>query len=324
MASTSGYNKQQFSKQQSGNLAACVQLPELELPAPLEEDLPWSPGKFGILAGDIYRMSVYPSISLSVISSIGLVAGIIGRKFNVEGLGLNFYATLLMDSGFGKKQITDAINAALLDEDEHSNGNLYKGKGRFTGPKSIFKMLTKGMSRICVMTEAGLVMASSSGDQKGTLRAMLDLYGQSGPNDWTNGEGYSDDDESIPVLKSPALSVISESTPHLFLREMAKRDAKLSGELARPLTWRIAGDRQYKNRNRQADYSPSTRQAINELLTLCMDRQTAMGIGQTIGLAPPERSNDDSDKYNDIYNAERKAGRTLEAALALLTSLDVL
>lgn len=214
------------------------------------------PGLMGQLCQEIYEMAPYPNKEIAIAAAFGLVAGIVGRGFNVLGMGLNIYVAILADSGVGKAVLKDSINLALRGAGGPFNiGASFVGRSRFTGPKAVFDMLSKGLSRICVIEEAGLMSESKAGDQSGLTRVFLDLFTSSGVGKWAGDEGYSGTDNSIPALHSPAMSIVSVSTPRSFLTALKTKSADVSGEVARLWMMRTIGEKPYFNQQRRVDFS---------------------------------------------------------------------
>lgn len=214
------------------------------------------PGNIGELCKEIFQMAPYPNKHIALAGGMSLVAGIIGRTYNVLGMGLNIYIAILADSGIGKANLKDSINLALRAGGGKFNvGESFAGRSRFTGPKAIFDMLNSGMSRVCVIEEAGLA-GDLAGDQAGTTRALLDLYTSSGYGKWAGDEGYSSSKDNIPSLHSPALTIVNVSTPKSFLRALKNKSAEVSGEVARLWMMRSLEEKPYLNEERRLDYSP--------------------------------------------------------------------
>lgn len=229
------------------------------------QEIPWPPGMLGELSQSAYDMQLYQYKEVAVVSAIGLIAGIAGRKFNISGTGLNVYLTLIMDTGMGKDSIVKFISKALfdiVDEGDNIISSSFLGKSKFTGSKAIVNRMKNALSQISVFTEAGLLMQTKSGDQSGLLRALLDLYTKSGAHDVFIGAEYSDEDKSIPNLRAPALSIINESTADSLQQAFRDNNSIDSGHLPRQSIYRIVGKKPYRNWESQ-------KSSINDK---CMDK----------------------------------------------------
>ena len=249
------------------NYTPQASMDELDLPEAQVYDTdigeaPWPPGLFGKLATDAYNMARYQYAEVAIVSALGLVAGICGRKFNVDNTGLNVYMTLIMDTGMGKDSISGFIDKALAEANDIGTGMLFRGPVRFTGPRAVFKSLEKKRSQVCVFTEAGLLLNSKAGDRDGLKRMLLGIFNKSGRYSFSGQEQYSSDDDDIKPLRAPALTIINESTPSMLLEVFQKSNSIDSGEVPRQLIFRIIGDKPI----------PNTYHYKNSLSSECLDK----------------------------------------------------
>lgn len=281
------------------------------------EKIPWPPGLLGKLSDDAYNMQVYQYREVAVVSAIGLIAGIVGRKFNVSNTGLNVYLTLIMDTGMGKDSIVKFISKALFDVVDEGDGlttSSFLGKSKFTGAKAIVNRMKNALSQISVFTEAGLLMQTKSGDQSGLLRTLLDIYTKSGCNDIFIGAEYSDEDKSVPNLRAPALSIINESTADSLQQAFKDNNSIDSGHLPRQSIYRVVGDKPYRN------WAAGT----CKISDICMDKlkELAVKCAKIQAISDPkswhfffddgigEKANALEKYYTDEYNEHRGSNNT--------------
>lgn len=280
------------------------------------DNFDFPPGNLGRLCQEIYEMAPYQNKAIALSGGLGLVAGIVGRKYNIMGMGLNLYIAILADSGIGKANLKDSINIALRSSGgNYNSGATFVGRSRFTGPKAIFDMLTTGMSRICVMEEAGLINESTAGDQAGISRATLDLFTSSGFGKFAGDEGYSNKDNSIPAIHSPALSIISVSTPKSFLRALKNKQAEVSGEVARLWMLRSNGDKPFMNRKRRHEYSRETIKILGDLIKICSQVQLPENEFKVTNVKFDENYFNDADDWVRKENKYKKSGDNLRRTL---------
>ncbi len=253
-----------------------VVVPEVPQDDIIKGEMPWPPGLFGDLAQSAFSMARFQYKEVAIISAVGLVAGICGRKFNAEGAGLNVYATLIMDTGMGKDSINRFITTALMTANDVGTGSSFIGPVRFTGPRAVYNSLESARSQVCVFTEAGLLLNSKSGDGDGLKRVLLGLYTKSGKNDFSGTEMYSDTEKGVKSMRAPALSIINESTPEMLLSVFKKGDGLRSGDIPRQLIYRIIGEKPKANRKAHT-YSVSTEclDKIKHLISKCSGVQAA-------------------------------------------------
>jgi hypothetical protein len=196
-----------------------------DLPPLSEEsiDYPLPPGKLGELALSFLNVSLKPVKEISIAASLTYVAGLIGRRFRTNHLGLNLYLMVLANTGVGKEDGPTAVN-------EFSNAvalrNLAAGTqlitGNFRSAQGLIKALSD-MTDPCgymFIDEAGLKVkkwatAKNSNDQDiGTI--LLELFTKSGRGQILSGAAYSDIAKNTQTLVSPAVTICGFTTPDPF------------------------------------------------------------------------------------------------------------
>src|SRR5210317_2092919 len=291
-------------------------LPDL-LQASEEEyhnEIPWPPGLFGELATDAYQMARYQYKEVAIVSALGLVAGVCGRKFNFEDAGLNIYCTLIMSTGQGKDSIGRFINKALLQANDVGTGMQFIGPVRFTGPRAVYKTLQEKRTMVCVFTEAGLLLNSKAGDRDGLKRTILGLYNKGGQDSWSGSEQYSDEDKGIKALRAPALTIISESTPATLLEVFARSKSLDSGEVPRQFVLRVVGDKPAANRLCNThEFTPKCMTKLKHLIGKCTQSLTKENPDAWI-LQADDDVMDDIIRFENYYvqieNTERNTNQT--------------
>ena len=257
--------------------ASAVELPEDNSEEFIKDaKIPLPPGLMGQLVHSAYQMQRFQYEEVALVSALGLVSGICGRKFNISDTGLNIYLTLIMGTGMGKDAISEFIEYALTNLSFDSVGQTplsFLGAGRFTGPKAVIKSLKNARSQVCVFTEAGLLLGSKAGDQTGLTRALLSLYSCSGAGRITKREVFSNDDDSVEQISSPALSIVNEATPETLLQAFKKGNSIEVGDLPRQSIFRIHRNKPYPNKHARKHISEECEERLKQLITLCSDIQ---------------------------------------------------
>lgn len=288
-------------------------------------DVGYPPGMMGDLCKEIFEMAPHPNQEIALMAGFSLIAGITGRSFNVLGAGLNIYVALLADSGVGKANLKDSINKILFRHCILEGGPRFKGAMRFTGPKPLFEMLSKGLSRVCILEESGLMSESTAGDQKGLTRVMLDIFSSSGKGQYAGGESYSKEENSVPVIHSPALTIAHVSTPLSYLRALKAKDATVSGDIARVWMMRTLRPKQYLEINRRDKLSDPLLERIKELCRICSPQQEMENSNQIIDI---DVSNIDiqteSNWWTDQENEHRKNDDQLRRSLCSRSFMKIL
>lgn len=181
------------------------------------------PGLVGEVARYIYAQAPRPVPEIALAGALGLVAGIVGRAYNVSGTGLNQYVLLLAPTGTGKEAIAggiDKLMAAVLRTVPASAD--FVGPSKISSEQALIKHLSKvATSFVSVVGEFGIqlkLMASpyAAPHMQGLLSCLLDLFNKSGEGKVLRPSIYSDREKNTTSVTAPAVSLIGESTPEKF------------------------------------------------------------------------------------------------------------
>lgn len=238
-------------------------------------EVPTAPGLLGDLIQDAYDMAYYQYKEVATVSALGCLCGIVGRKFNIAGTGLNMYMTLIMGTGMGKDSIHNFVHHTmnqLIDTD--SIVSSFIGPSRFTGPAGVIKSLENARSQVCILTEAGLLLQSEAGDKAGLKRVLLSLFSKSGYGCYSGAEHYSKNENHLKSLHSPALSIVNEATPETLLKAFGADNSLETGELPRQLILRVGGNKPYMNRRRIGAVRGSVLEKLRHLHRKCAEIQS--------------------------------------------------
>lgn len=185
------------------------------------------PGVVGLLTQFIYESATRPVFEIALAGAIGLMSGIAGRAYNVSGTGLNQYTMLIAPTGTGKEALrggTDKIMAAVAAL--VPNSHLFIGPGEISSPQALSKHFHRhSKSFVAMPGEIGLWLqeiCSPNADpaKRGIMRLLLQLYNISGKGDVFKATINSQKDDSTEATKSPAFSVLGESTPEQFYKAL--------------------------------------------------------------------------------------------------------
>jgi len=254
-------------------------MPEFEMESISHDDsedteMPLPPG----LLRDLYRCCydglLYQYQEVALVSALGLVAGIAGRRFNVmtpKRTGLNLYLTIVAGTGFGKDGIGQFISRCIRDSGNGMKDSFdsFIGPSSFTGGKAITNAFENARSRVCVMSEAGLLMKVKHGDVEGKSAALLDAFNVSDSNSYTKYHTYADNDKSIPSLRAMAITIISESTPDQLMSAYSQMGALTNGYLPRQIIFKIEKRQTKINRNVKNTFDDKLAARLLELLETC-------------------------------------------------------
>lgn len=180
------------------------------------------PGLVGEIADFIFAAAPRPVYEIALAGALGLVAGVSARAFNVSGTGLNQYIMLLAPTGTGKEAINRGISKliqAITPSTPHAPK--FIGPGEIRSDAALIKTLAREPCFLSIAGEFGLRLKQMSAPNAnsheiGLRKVMLDLYSKSGFGEQLNPMVYSDRDKNTEVIRSPAFTMIGESTPERF------------------------------------------------------------------------------------------------------------
>lgn len=180
-------------------------------------------GLVGELAKFIYSAAPRPVVEIALAGSIGLMAGVCGRAYNISGMGLNQYVMLLANTGSGKEAISSGIDKLMHEVVKTVPAAMeFIGPSEIASPQALIKYMSKTAACFTSLVgEFGLTLKQISSpkanpNQIGLRRAMLELYGKSGAGKIYKPMIYSDKEKNTSVINGPAFSIIGESTPERF------------------------------------------------------------------------------------------------------------
>lgn len=234
-------------------------------------EIPWPPGRMGELAQAAYNFQRYQYREMAVVSAIGLIAGVCGRKFNVShpSTGLNVYMTVLGPTGIGKGSIEKFINQVLLNQSGIGKDISFIGNNDFTSGTVLIKSLQNARCQISITDEAGQSLSSKSGDPQKKILTLLDLYSKSGHDDWAMNQGQREQEHSTSKLKGAAFSWINISTPEVFKREFYQQGSVSNGLAPRMSIYSIDDITLTKNRHPELIISQDIIDRLDYLIKEC-------------------------------------------------------
>ncbi len=183
------------------------------------------PGLVGDIARFIYDQAPRPVPEIALVGAIGLISGIVGRAYNIAGLGLNQYILLLGNTGVGKEAIASGVSKLM-----QSVIKTVPAAGDFIGPGEIASsgalikyMANTAKSFVSIFGEVGLFIQELSSNNNnpvkvGLKKLILDLYNKSGEGQVLRPSIYSDREKNTLAVQSPAFTICGESTPEEFYK----------------------------------------------------------------------------------------------------------
>jgi hypothetical protein len=191
------------------------------------------PGLIGLAAEFFYHSAPRPVKEMALAAAIALVAGVAGRAYNISNTGLNYYILAIAQTGCGKEAMKGGISRLIRAVTEDKIKPVPVAR-EFIGPADIasgpalIKYLATNKSFVSIVGEFGIALQQmcqpNAPSSQVTLRkVILDLYNKSGINDDLGQTVYSDKDKNTSVIKSPAFSILGESSPDLYYPNLDER-----------------------------------------------------------------------------------------------------
>lgn len=244
-----------------------------ELPQPSNDVYSVPPGLVGKLAQFIYAQAPRPVPEIALAGALGLVAGIVGRSYNISGTGLNQYVLLLAPTGTGKEAIASGIDKLMAAVIKTVPASVdFIGPGEIASSQALIKYMSKqAVSFVSLVGEFGLQLqqmgaVNAPSHLLGLRRMLLDLYNKSGEGKVLRPSIYSDREKNTAAVTAPAFTLLGESTPEKFY-EALHEGMIYEGLLPRFTTIEYHGERPPLNVN-HIHAQPSF-DVIEMLATLC-------------------------------------------------------
>jgi len=286
------------------NLRSMPSPPVQTAPPPEEEQpqLTFPPGLMGEIAQYIYSSAIRPVPEVALAAAISLVAGIVGRAFNISNTGLNTYVVLLAGTGVGKEGADKGINtlfkATSLKCPLIRN---YHGPSVFASGQALLKRLTKQQCFVSILGEFGLTlqkMCDPRASQHDLMlqKVLLDLYNKSDINTLLAPMVYADTEKDTDFIFAPCVTLLGETTPETFFEKLNTSNVG-SGLIPRLLTIQYKGKRPPKNPNAFAPPHDSLTTNLATLATVCLTANEA-NVATPVEIAP------DAQQFIDEYSSE--------------------
>lgn len=280
---------------------------QVEMPKPKSDVYSVPPGLVGEIAQFIFQQAPRPVPEIALAGALGLMAGIVGRAYNVSGTGLNHYVMLLAPTGTGKEAIAsgvDKLMGAVIRTVPAATD--FIGPSEIASSQAVIKYMSKGpTSFVSMVGEFGIYlqqMASPNAPSHllGLRRFMLDAYNKSGEGKILRPSIYSDREKNTSAVIAPSFTILGESTPEKFYEGL--HEGLISeGLLPRFTTIEYHGERPPLNPH-HTQAQPSF-EVIDKLSTVCAHALMLNSQHKAVhvGFAPEAKAMfDEFDRHCDL------------------------
>ena len=169
----------------------------------------------GEIAQFIYASSPRPVPEIALAASIGLMAGICGRAYNVSGTGLNCYTILIAKTGLGKEAMASGIDKLMNAIQFSVPTSIDKiGPSEIASGQALIKHLAKHPGCVSILGEFGLRIQQMSdqhanNSERQLKKVLLDLYNKSGHGKIVRPSIYADADKNTIAIDAPSYSILA-------------------------------------------------------------------------------------------------------------------
>jgi hypothetical protein len=256
------------------------------------QGIAWPPGVAGRIAQFVYRSSYLPVKEVSVVATIGLLAGLCGKAWHIPMSGLNMYVVLIGRSAIGKEGMNTGLS--LLVKEVTKQNPPFANHVCFddfaSGP-ALTKYTATQSSFVNISGEWGHKLKRMAKSEDGrdqamtTLRqVMTNLYQKSAPQSIVGGIRYSQADNNAQSVTGVAYSMIGETTPNTFYEALTENMME-DGFLSRFLAIEYTGDRPDENKNMEVIPDSALVEVLSNMATAANRVATfsapSMPVGRT-------------------------------------------
>jgi len=211
----------------------------------------WTPpgGIIEDLTNFYWAAAPSPFIEAAIAGAIGFLAGFVGRRYNVNGMGLNHYNIVVAPTATGKNLVatgTGKLYTALRKQVSLAIP-LEQGVGDIYSPQGLRNSVSEHLCCTSILGEIGDLLVritdnKASSNDRGIMSYMLKLFTASGKGNELGKTVYSDKEKNVKALISPAWSFVGDSTSHSLMRAITAQTVK-TGFMSRMTFFEYASPR---------------------------------------------------------------------------------
>lgn len=278
-------------------------------------------GLMGRTAKYLFDGAPHPFQEIALGGAMSLLAGVVGRTYNISGTGLNQYIVVLAGTGTGKEAAASGINklmARVCLPENVPAAIEFLGPANISSGPALVKQLDETPCFFSVMSEIGLTLQNicakhASQADRTFKKALLEVYTQSGENQAHRPTVYSDRNKNTKVIKSPNFSILGESVPEEFYKTVEESSVS-GGFLPRFTIMEYTGQRVHYNEQHEhvrpddEAYMYNGRTLVQQWTDLCAHCLHMMRLGKVIKVQM------EPDAYKMVCNFRTHCTNAINAA----------
>jgi hypothetical protein len=257
-------------------------------PKPAPEPLAWPPGFWGYLAQEFYLRSPSPIREVSIASAFGMLSGIVGKSFSINGLGLNSYVLMLAKSGVGKEALFSNPEKLFVQMGkEHTRYSIgsFLDFSNYASPEALEKAMRSSMCFAHFSREFGEAFGEMcspriSPQYRKWRQLLTSRYSAGAPNAILGDMKYSQSENSIEGMnRGCAYTLVGDAPLTSFYRTMTD-SVLVSGLISRFTTFHYRGEGSQDSIIRDNHFTPFTANLtdhIQSIVDLCSELN-ALGL----------------------------------------------
>lgn len=245
---------------------------------PLPRRFEYPPGLIGDVARYAYAAAIRPVPEIALSAAIAIVAGIVGRQYNISNTGLNQYILLLAKTGTGKESVQSAIDRLFAEVTKTvPAADTFLGPAHFASGQALTKRFQVQPCFVSVLGEFGdtlrrIASTRANGADLALLQNLKNLYHKSGADQMMRSTVHSDKEKDTANVSAPALTILGESAPEPFFACIDEAMIE-SGFLSRFLVIEYLGERPARNVAPISIPAPELVQRVADLVASTLQMQ---------------------------------------------------
>lgn len=174
------------------------------------------PGFAGELANAIFQGSYKPVSAIATAATLGLLAGVCGRAFEIPtGKDCALYILLVAKSGVGKEALHESI-PAMIELSGILGAYYFVHAVDFASGPALHKQILEYPGFLCLAGEYGKKLRRMANERDAPMQELRSVITLAYAKDFLGGIQYSNAEKSMPGVKWPAYSQLGETTPGTF------------------------------------------------------------------------------------------------------------